>query len=87
MMDPRKDAIFSVLNDWLDLPQNIFEKMWDELDAATEVPRGKARPKLDPEPWVDYGGERSVLEPAWEGGDWDPRPGYSKDKKDYGYDE
>ncbi len=34
---PRKDAIFTVLNDWFDMPQDAFERIWPELDAATRV--------------------------------------------------
>lgn len=34
-MPERKDAMFSVLNDWLDLDQFTFEKLWSELDTAS----------------------------------------------------
>jgi hypothetical protein len=37
MMDPGKQAMFNVLNDWLDLPQDTFEMLWPELaDAAAD---------------------------------------------------
>lgn len=83
MFDSRKDAIFTVLNDWLDLPQGLFEKMWDELDAATRTPEGVNK-NLDPRPWVDDAGNRHAFEPAWEGGYFEPEARYSQDRADYG---
>lgn len=33
----RMEAMFNVLNDWLDLDQSTFEKLWAELDQAARV--------------------------------------------------
>jgi hypothetical protein len=35
-MGAQEDAVFSVLNDWLDLDQDHFLRLWPELKAAVE---------------------------------------------------
>lgn len=33
----RKEAVFNVLNEWLDLPWETFERVWPELEEAVNV--------------------------------------------------
>ncbi len=80
---PRKDAIFTVLNDWLDLPQDLFEKIWPELETAVQA--------LDPLPYVhrcwddgtcsNYGKRRKT---RGVNDEFEPRDGFSKNEDDYG---
>ena len=92
-MSKRQEAIFNVLNDWTDMPQDLFFRIWPELSVALQVEEPKPEQKKlprDPMPYQNiqfrsarYASEEAALNHAGDLYEFNPRSWASQNREDY----